>query len=135
MVWLLKANYEWCFCRLNWNKLRGDDAITSETARERRINVFTRKQTPNNEPSNILKVLEVRRKVRLMFGRPKETTKGKCYFFSGYTQINKMWLLHLECKLWQDSHTLCTLELKCQKSVDRTYIERRKQETRYSWYF
>ena len=90
---MLKRKYEWYFWRLNCNKLGAADGITSETAKEWKNNVFTSKQTPDKSPSNIFRVLEVRKKVGLMFWRPKDTMKDKSYVFSGYKQRNKVCLV------------------------------------------
>ena len=57
--------------------------------------------------------------------------KGKSYVFSYYKQINKVCLVYLECKLHQDRYDWCISNLKCQRTVESTYLKTGKQETRY----
>ena len=48
---------------------------------------------------NIFRLFEVRKKVRLMFWKPKDSMKAKCYVFSDYKQRNKLCFLYSECQL------------------------------------
>ena len=41
-----------------------------------RNNIFTSRKTTNKVPSNIFRALKVGTKVRLVFSRPKNNTKG-----------------------------------------------------------
>ena len=45
-----------------------------------------------------------RKKVRVMFSRPKDSMKGKCYVFSGYKQKNKVRFVNLDYKLEHDMY-------------------------------
>ena len=132
MVWTLKAKYKWSFSRLKWRKIGGADGITSAKNRK---NIFSSKQTTNRVAPNIFKGFEVRKKVGLMFWRPKETMKAKCYVFIGYKQRNKVNLVYSECKLQQYTYGWCTFYVKCQKTVERTYLEPSKKRTTYRWCF
>ena len=69
-----------------------------------RDNIFRSTETTKNVPRNIISGFEVRKKVRLMFSRPKDSMKGKCYPFSGYKERNKVPLVYFGCKLQQDSY-------------------------------
>ena len=40
---------------------------------------------------------KVRKKIRLIFCRPKDSMNGKCYVFSDYKQTNDVRFLYLEC--------------------------------------
>ena len=53
------------------------------------------KEVTSKVPSNIFRGFEVRRKVRLMFWRPKDSMKGKRSVFCGYKQRNKVCLMYL----------------------------------------
>ena len=53
------------------------DAITSDTAKNRKNNVFKSKQTTKKVPRNMFRGSEVRTKVQLKFSRSKDTMKGK----------------------------------------------------------
>ena len=75
------------------------------------------------------------RKVRLMFWRQKESMKGKCYVFGGYKERNNACLVYLKCKLQRDRYEWWVFKSKCQKTVGRRYLEKRKQETRCRWCF
>ena len=57
--------------------------------------------------------------------------KRKSYLFSGYKQGNKASLVYLKCKLQRDRYGWWILKLKCQKTVERIYLETSKEETRY----
>ena len=57
--------------------------------------------------------------------------KGKYCGFSGYKQRNKVCLVYLETKQQQNGYGSCVFKLKCQKTVERTYLETNKQQTRY----
>ena len=65
-----------------------------------------------------------------MFWRTKDSIKNKCPVFSGYKQRSKVRLVYWECKLEQDNYGGCILKLKCQKSVERTYLDTGEQQTR-----
>ena len=67
-------------------------------------NVFRIKQTTNNLQRNLQRRFEGKKKVRLMFGRPKYSMESKCYVYSGYKQRRNVCLLYLECKFQQDSY-------------------------------
>ena len=62
---------------------------------------------------------------------PKYSMKGKCYLFSGYKQRKNVCLVYLECKLQEDRYSWCIPKLKCQKKLERTYLGKSKQETKY----
>ena len=49
--------------------------------------------------------------------------EGKCYVFSGYKQRHMVYFVYLESKQQQDSYGSCTFKLKCQKTVEGTYLE------------
>ena len=136
MVRKLKAKYERCFARLEWHTIGAADAITSYTAKKEEkkqteITYLEKKETTSKVPPNIFRRFEVRKKVQLVVWRPENKMKSKCYVFSDYEQSNKVCLVYLECKLQQDSYSWCTFKLKCQKTVERTYLEIRKQQARY----
>ena len=44
-------------------------------------------------------------------------------------------LVYLECKLEQDTYGWYIFELKCQKTVERIYLERSTHSRRCRWYF
>ena len=98
-------------------------------------NISTSKKTRKKRPPKVFGGFEGRKKVQLMFSRPKNNMKGKCYSFSDYKQRNKVCLVYLECKLRQDSYEWCIFKIKCQKTVKRTYLETSKQEKTYRWCF
>ena len=102
---------------------------------KRRNNVFRSKETTNRVPPKIFGSLKIRKKVPLMFWRLQESMKGKCYVFSRYKQWNKVCLVYFECHLHQDRYDWCIYKLKCQKAVERTYVETSKQQTTYRWCF
>ena len=54
--------------------------------------------------------------------------KGKCDVFSGYKQTIKVGLVYVESKLKLDKYGWCIYKLKCQKMVERRYLETNKQE-------
>ena len=56
--------------------------------------------------------------------------KIKCYVFSAYKETNKVRLFSLVAKPQEDSYNSCIFRLKCQKTVERTSLEKGKQETR-----
>ena len=112
----LKANYEWCFSRLQRNKIGPAQTITSWTAKNSRNNVFRKKQTTNKILPNVFRRCEVRTKVRLMFWRSKKSMKCECYVFSGYKQRNKVCLVYLENDLRQNRYSWCVFKLKCRKN-------------------
>ena len=103
----------WCNYNLNW--------------RNRRSNVFRRKQRTNKEARNIFRHFKLSTKVRLMFWRTKDRMKGKCYVFSGYKQWNELCFFYLECKLQQDSYGWCFSKLKFKGKVKKTKF--REKET------
>ena len=70
-----------------------------------------------------------------MFSRPKDSMKGKCYVFSGYKQKNKVRFVNLDYKLEHDMYRWSIFRLKCQKMVERTYLETDKQQTKSRWCF
>ena len=80
-----------------------------------RNNVFRSKETTKMVVLKLFRGFEARRKPRLLFWRPKNTMKDKCYVFSGYKERNKDCLVYLECKLQEVSYGWCILKLKCQK--------------------
>ena len=90
---------------------------SQQTIKKVRLNIFTGAQG--------------RKKVPLMFWKPKDSMKGISYVFSGYKEINNQCLGYLENKLEQDSHGWCIWNLNLQKSIERTYLETSKQERRY----
>ena len=53
---------------------------------------------------NIYGRFEIRRKVRWIILRLKDSMKSKCDVFSGYKEGNKVFFVYLECKLNRDSH-------------------------------
>ena len=57
--------------------------------------------------------------------------KGKCYVFSRCKQRKKVYFGYLECKLEENGYVRCTFKLKGQKTIERTYLETGKQQTRY----
>ena len=57
----------------------------------------------------------------------KNSIKGKYYALRDFQQRKKVLLVYLECKLQQDSYGLCICNWEYQKTVDRTYLETRKQ--------
>ena len=65
-----------------------------------------------------------------MFWRPKDSMKCKFFVFSGYKLRNKVCLVHLECKLQQNSYGSCIFKLKRKKTVETTYLETSKKQTR-----
>ena len=105
----------------------------NQTERNDRNNVFRSKQTTNKVPPKIFRGFEVRRKVRLIFWKPKHNMKRKCYVFSCYEQRDKVWLVYLEIKLRDDWYFWSILKLKLQKTVHRTYIETGKHQTTICW--
>ena len=76
--------------------------------KKRRNNVSRSKQTTTKVPSNLFRDFEEAKKVRLIFLRPKDKMKSKCYVFSSYKQTNKVWFVYLQCKLQQESCAWCT---------------------------
>ena len=88
MIRILIAKYEWCFSRLNWNKIDAADGITGETAESNRNNVFRTNQTTNKIPPKIFKRFQIRKKLPLMYWRPMENMKGKCCAFADLKQSN-----------------------------------------------
>ena len=46
-----------------------------------------------------------------------------------------MFLVYLECKLQQDTYGSCIFKLKWEKTVERTYLWKSKQQTKCHWYF
>ena len=130
----IKAKWEWCFSRLTWKKICAADAITSYTGKKSTNNEFRTKQTTNKVPHNIVRGFEVRTKVRLMFWTWKESMKGKCYIFSCYKRKNNVRLVYLlEGKLQIDRYGWCILKLTYKKTVEITYLEKSKIQTRYGW--
>ena len=90
-------------------------------------NVIRAIKTTNTALVNIFTALEVTKKVRLMFLIPKNSIKGKCYVCRGCC----FRLLYLESKLEQDKYGWLIFRLECQKTVNGTNLETRKQQTRY----
>ena len=70
-----------------------------------------------------------------MFWTPKDRMKDKCYVFSCYKQRNKVRLGYLECKLQHDRYGWCIFKLKCQKTIEKIYLETSKQQADYRWCF
>ena len=91
------------------------------------------KQTTKKVLPNRFWCFQVKLRVLLMFRRPKDRIKGKCYLFSGYKMRNNVWVMNLECKLNQDSYGWWTFKLICQKTIETTYLETRKKQTKYRW--
>ena len=135
MVSNLKAKYEWCFLTLKCDKKDATNAVLRETAKTCRNKLFTSKQTTNKVPRNIFRKNEERKKIRLIYWRPKNSMKGKCYVFSDCKHRNNVSLLYLECKLQQDRYGWCISELTCKEMVEGTYLETSKQQTKYRWCF
>ena len=104
VVRTLKAKNVWYFSRFKGKKRVGADVITSETAKNNKNNVFRSKQTTKKVAPNIFRRLEVTGKVWLMFQRPEDTMKWKCYVFSAYKQRNKVRLFSLVSKLQDDGY-------------------------------
>ena len=85
------------------------------------------------QQTNIFRGFHVKRKVRFMFWRSKDGTKGKCYVCSVFKQRNKVYLL---CKLQQVRYGMCIFKLKCQKAVEKIYSgTSKKKEIRCRWCF
>ena len=53
-------------------------------------------------PPNIFRRLELRKKIRLIFQRPKDSMNGKYYGLRGYRQKDKVCLVNLQSKLEED---------------------------------
>ena len=66
-----------------------------------------------------------------MFRTPKSRSKKKCYVFSSCKQRNKVLLVYSVRKLQQDSYGLYISRLKVYYTLEETYLETRKQETKY----
>ena len=66
-----------------------------------------------------------------MFLRAKNSMKGKCCAFGNYKQRKKVCLVYLKCKLRQVQYDSPIFKLNCQKTVEKTYLETRKEEKRY----
>ena len=91
-------------------------------------NISTSKKTRKKRPPKLFRGFEGRKKVQLMFSRPKNNMKGKCYSFSDYKQRNKVCLVFLKWKMQQDSYCWYISRLKSKKMVERTYLETSKEE-------
>ena len=61
-----KEKYETCFSRLKLNNMGAVDGIISQTAKNSRNKVFTRKKRTNKALLNFFRGFQVKRKVRLM---------------------------------------------------------------------
>ena len=61
--------------------------------------------------------------------------KGKSYVFRYFYQRSKVCLVYLKCKLQQDSYGWCISNLKCQRTVESTYLKKSKLERGYRLYF
>ena len=81
--------------------------------KKKKNNVLTKKQTRNKVLRNIFTGFEVRRKVGMMFRRPKDGMKSKCYVFRGYNKRNKVSLVYLARKIQENRHGGCIFNLKC----------------------
>ena len=103
----LKGKYKWYFSGIKGNNIDAADAITSETAKNYTNNVFRKKQRTKNVLPNKFAGFELKGKVKLMFGKTKDSMKRKCYVFSSYKQRNKVFLLYSEGKLQQDRYGWC----------------------------
>ena len=57
--------------------------------------------------------------------------KDKYCGFSGYKQRTKVCLVYLETKQQQNRYGSCVFKLKCQKTVERTYLKTSKQKRKY----
>ena len=62
--------------------------------------------------ANMFRWFEVRKKVVLMFSRPHESMKTKCYLFRGYKQRYRVFSVYLECKLEQESYRVSIFKKK-----------------------
>ena len=67
IVRTLNPKYELCFSRLERNKIRAANVITSLTTKNSRNNLFRSKQTISKVPLNIFRGLEEKKELRLMF--------------------------------------------------------------------
>ena len=130
-----KTIYEWCFWKLKCYRIGAADPIKNSTAKNSKSSVFRSKQITTKVPLKIFRDLEVRKYVRLMFWRRKNSMQGRCYVSSVCQQRNKVRLVYLECGLGQDRSTWDISKLKCQKAVDRSYLETRKRQRSYRWWF
>ena len=70
-----------------------------------------------------------------MFWTRKDSMKVKYSIFRGYKQKNKVCLVYLECQLQQDRYGSRIFKWKWQKTDEGIYLERRKQQTTYRWWF
>ena len=113
----LKRKREGCFSRWKCNRIAVSDPITSWTSKTSINKLLRSRQTTKKVPPNIIRGFKVRKKVRLMFWRPKHSMKGKSCAFNHSKQRNKLSLAYLQRKLPQD---WCIFKLKCQITVERT---------------
>ena len=51
--------------------------------KSRSNNVFRNKEITSNVEPNTFRGFEVRKKIQMMFLKPNDSMKGKCYVFSG----------------------------------------------------
>ena len=114
---------DWWNYKSNGNKKKKKKKKKSEN------NVFRSKQKTNGVPTNIIIGVKARKKVRLMFSRPKYIKNGKCYVFSGYKERNNVPFVFLECKLKKDRCGWYFFNLNWSKTIETIYLERRKQQT------
>ena len=68
-----------------------------------------------------------------MFWRPRDSLRVKYYTFSCYKQTNEVCLEYIDCKLQQDRYGNAFFKLNGEEMVERAYLEKRKEQKRYSW--
>ena len=73
--------------------------------------LFKTKETTNEVPRNVFRDFEKRKRVPLIFWRPKDNMKSKCHVFSGYKIRNKTCFVYLQCKLQPEMYGGCFLKL------------------------
>ena len=56
--------------------------------------------------------------------------KGKCYAFSSNKQRNKVSLVYFERKMQQETYGSRYFKLKYEKTKERSYLQKSKQEIR-----
>ena len=61
--------------------------------------------------------------------------KGKPFVFRVYKQKIKVPFLYLECKLQENRYGRWIFKLKRYKTLETTYLETIKQQTKYCWCF
>ena len=71
--------------------------------RKNKKHLFRSKQTKNKVPPKIFTGLKVRKKVKLMFSKPKDCMKGKRYVLRDSKKRIKMPLMFLDVKVIAES--------------------------------